>query len=1357
MISLQFGSLSLIVFLASFLGTDSVYNMIVRYKLGYKSSGDRIDGDLQATNFANPGTCTGAISVPSLWPDNWSNKQGMFFNNNADLSINYDASTCPLTHSSGDYWLFSMFLNRRATEDEDSVFQVINSGTVDIVFGKVRDREFGAYTGTTKAEPTSGTCSICYPYRTWLQLVMYYNGSWTVRINKGTSSYNANFSHSLTHAANYSFKVGGGHAKMGRFRGVLYELMIWKGDSAIPFSVAESYYRFGSSNCSGYCDICLSNSECLCDWTDKLDYGICITCKLNKSQTEVDCNYCYDTTVVTYNSGVCSCPPNYFLSSTSATCTSCSSPTTSSDCEQCITNSVIHNYVCYCPSAMYNNGSGACVYYSPCPSNAHRVGSECYCNSGYKDTDNTPVLSCAVCSPIACSCFDNTVSDGAGFCKCKPGYLDLDPAADVVVCGKCDDSQANCDTCYGYTPSGDSLAIQIWGGCQCTTGYYDDDSSSSVLDCKLCTTNCSKCWANTVLSDTKCVCAAGYYDKEPLSYKIDCALCSSSPFTCTECDPDSFYYDGYCACPVGKFDTDSGIGILCQVCNTDDNTCNLCYPNSEYNPSTAQCQCPPGIYYDSDRSEGIACELCNTSDLGCAMCFAGTILLAEACQCPLDTYDADPSDNQFECIPCSTTEESCQMCFENSIRYDASCVCKDGYYDASYSAGLVCRTCDPSCKTCWGPLSRNCLLCKDPFAVAKYDSPCECQGGYYSSSNGCAQCMEDCLTCSNGTTCDSCRDKNAEVIKGLCQCKENLKTILSAPLMCSRCPQGTYHEGGQCVGCNPECETCEKAAYCLTCLNPELVPAETGGCKATSCKEGYYLIGRVCEPCKVLCLVCEGTHNNCSKCVPRATIQTDGSCKCDQGFEIFDFKCMDSSLRVSFQLLSDSPSEFTLTFSKDIANSLKASDLHFEVDGKPVSFQLEKVSDSEYRIITAPSQGIASVTLTNPGAVVAGSDYWLTKLTSSISIEEAEKQGDGERTWLDDINDYLPHCLKILVGALVILQWVFGGFAWHLIGFLQMLSYVPLMDFDLPSDLEDFLRALNLYNSVPNLVSMFLIDTDSFIVNVSRWGTTLALGTFVWAIVIILKNLLEKRAYKFLITLSTSFKWSFFVRLGLLAALDLYFFSLKQIKATGSQKPWEISNSIAASITIVLLTLAISLQASITFVYDKTDPDSIQKWDTLFAEFKPNLLSASFNLLFLVRRVQYILLICFLDTTPMIWLIDNTLHSLVALTYQISVTPFKSKAMNYFNLAAEVLFGIALVTCSVGEFTPQLSLKVVVVAAVFLIIGISCFATADVAYKAVRGQKLQVVPDPESPHYESAIEEDILFTRISPFKHKTVI
>lgn len=68
----------------------------------------------------------------------------------------------------------------------------------------------------------------------------------------------------------------------------------------------------------------------------------------------------------------------------------------------------------------------------------------------------------------------------------------------------------------------------------------------------------------------------------------------------------------------------------------------------------------------------------------------------------------------------------------------------------------------------------------------------ECLPSYYLSSTACLKCLSMCSTCSNGSTCDSCRDDTNG--------------------------RGRYPDRDQCLSCSENCDDCTSAKLCTKCI-----------------------------------------------------------------------------------------------------------------------------------------------------------------------------------------------------------------------------------------------------------------------------------------------------------------------------------------------------------------------------------------------------------------------------------------------------------------------------------------------------------------------------------------------------------
>lgn len=85
------------------------------------------------------------------------------------------------------------------------------------------------------------------------------------------------------------------------------------------------------------------------------------------------------------------------------------------------------------------------------------------------------------------------------------------------------------------------------------------------------------------------------------------------------------------------------------------------------------------------------------------------------------------------------------------------------------------------------------------FAASAFPSAAsaaKCNAGEYLDGNMCAPCMSLCITCSNGTSCTSC--KSGYILKNG-QCEKDPTAVVET-VSDSGCPSGTFlSEDGNCV------------------------------------------------------------------------------------------------------------------------------------------------------------------------------------------------------------------------------------------------------------------------------------------------------------------------------------------------------------------------------------------------------------------------------------------------------------------------------------------------------------------------------------------------------------------------------
>ena len=272
------------------------------------------------------------------------------------------------------------------------------------------------------------------------------------------------------------------------------------------------------SQCSSYCESCISSSECLvCTNGFTLVNSMCLLiCSSN-------CLTCSSS------SNCLTCATGYFLSGGSCyscplECATCSSLST---CLTCISGYVL--------------SSNSCIV--QCPSNCLSCTSsiDCLsCTSGYFVSGGLCTVcasNCLVCTSLtSCSQCKSSFYLSSGLCQSCPS-----------VCTSCTSSSV-CTGCQtSYTLTNGVCSPTCATGCKsctspkvcttCLTGYY---LSNGI--CYICSTGCTSCKGSASCS----VCASGYYLKSGkcVACTTNCSKCTSTG--CTTCKTGYTLSSGIC-------------------------------------------------------------------------------------------------------------------------------------------------------------------------------------------------------------------------------------------------------------------------------------------------------------------------------------------------------------------------------------------------------------------------------------------------------------------------------------------------------------------------------------------------------------------------------------------------------------------------------------------------------------------------------------------------------------------------------------------------------------------------------------------------------------------------------------------
>ncbi|KAL4456738.1 hypothetical protein ABPG73_014764 [Tetrahymena malaccensis] len=559
----------------------------------------------------------------------------------------------------------------------------------------------------------------------------------------------------------------------------------------------------------------------------------------------------------------------------------------------------------------------------------------------YIDLSNPSQQYCRKCNDLCKTC-----NDSVNCLTCKDGFY-----LNQNQCKQCDSS---CFSCTGPSPSDCLICYQknyfisirqnnnCVPQCDISLSQFVDNSNSLQSYCKSCLSYCQTC--NNSISCLTC--NQGYYLNQNICSQCDpsCLSCSGPTSSdCIICKQQGYYIstrlNNICTsqCDVSQsqfIDTVSNIkqpicrecNNLCQTCNNS-YSCLTCLPGhllkngqcSDCDPTCLFCNgpgpqncivCKQQGYFISTSSNNLCVSACditqgqfidksNPLQSICRPCLS-------FCQNCFDSQYIDSTTNpqQLYCRPCSSF---CKIC--NS---EKSCqICLDGYY----LNGSVCSECDPSCQSCSGPTSSNCIICKQQgyYISTRLNNICTSQCDVSQSqfidtvSNIkqpiCRECNSLCQTCNDLQKCTTCKssfylndgecstcDSSCLFCNGpgpqnciVCKLQGYFISTSSNNLCVSACDitQGQFIDKSNplqsiCKPCLSFCQNCFDSQYIDSTTNPQQLYCRpcSSFCKTCNnekscqiCSDGYYLNGSVCSQCDPSCLSCSGpTSSDCIIC-----------------------------------------------------------------------------------------------------------------------------------------------------------------------------------------------------------------------------------------------------------------------------------------------------------------------------------------------------------------------------------------------------------------------------------------------------------------------------------------------------------
>jgi hypothetical protein len=631
-------------------------------------------------------------------------------------------------------------------------------------------------------------------------------------------------------------------------------------------------------------------------------------------------------------------------------------------------------------------------------------------------------------------------------------YLDINISATTITsqcssianCSTCNKNGSSfiCDSCRSSYCLYSDASIKC-GSC-CDHGYYIESINSSNVctkcptNCNTCTgiSSCSSCIGSLYLLNSDCVSDCG-----PAKYK------NTSNYECSDC--------------LEK----------CEVCS-DGNSCSLCASSTVYTSSSNKCEaCPGGSYYESG-----VCVACSTlcascyDSTSCTECVLNASISQEKCTCILNYTNIDNI-----CIPLTfleasatiTSYQTISLTFNKSLSSylsaDSFTIMMEGKSYTSSSFSLQSISSQSFILTTKNitflNISTITITFLNPSSIISLDSstlkesslsiPVPVEIRCVSSTGSpsiCEICPDVCLLCSS-SGCLEC-NKSYLLLESVCR---------------EECPGGYYEDilEDTCLSCGKYCISCEY---------------EDGRVVCNECGEGSVMIYREGEVGCIeygdreedVCLECGGF---CSE------YEDEGCSVCMENKEIRESKCEENSNGIEVKLVAANiqylnNQQFQLSFARRPTIELSVSSLSIlsnSIQYSPSQFTLSKqstLSPSSY-LITLSNLDTSipnTITFTFLSKLFSSEGYFPSKLTLELPADSSEESySQAEIDQADTVESITSGmATTATVGAAVSIA-SGGSQGWGLLNTVQILSFLALIQVEMPLVLRSCIRAQENY------------------------------------------------------------------------------------------------------------------------------------------------------------------------------------------------------------------------------------------------------------------------------------------------------
>ena len=554
------------------------------------------------------------------------------------------------------------------------------------------------------------------------------------------------------------------------------------------------------------------------------------------------------------------------------------------------------------------------------------------------------------------------------------------------------------------------------------------------------------------------------------------------------------------------------------------------------------------------------------------------------------------------------------------------------------------------------------------------------------------------------------------------------------------CPDGTYHDAmtnswidwnESCLTCsggnNDDCLSCPSSTVlsdqniCQTCseINSGLKYSTLIGECTEICGKGFNLGSLDCD---------DGNSINGDGCNEFCKVETDFLC--ENGTESSPDQCK-SLIAPTWEFTSISSVTLwtSIHWSETVRlNEIEDGDITIEVTGplSPYSFtytidettgyEVGTTSDSffiqfEFKTSLAGSdQELITLTINNNTFIEDQDRNYLAKKSTEISIpfsyfalSEEEKQAASQQSSASILS------LVLTFGTSLLIQFVMGGTieaSWLLLGTLQLMSFLPLLNLNLPSNFREFSKNLSVLHgepeAFPNIFKYYYdtleivmepfneyfelmsFKTSYLLLNSGRkvmiWigiGISMIVS---WILVDLFLNI--GRWGKIINKVDVKLRYGFIIRavsqsylsLVLSTALNVYMISW-------SGNVSIISNLIAWSAAIMMLYIPIISFSTIFKTSDLKNEQFQKRFKTFIIDLRTdNPFRFHFTTIFYFRRAIYACVFVVWAAFPTLQVITQSI-TVVFMTCYLLIKPYKSALSSILSILNELMLLFMIGIC----------------------------------------------------------------------------